>query len=85
MAKKKCKTALRKTSQAVSVENRAESGVPGVSYGFYPPIIPPLFRLPFANSTTPPDLIVLHLSDSILGPTKYPIALRSHISANTRN
>lgn len=40
MAKKKCKAALRKTSQAVSVENRAESGVPGVS-----PYCSPPFRL----------------------------------------
>ena len=85
MAKKKYRAALRKTSKTVSVEDRAESGVPEVSYDFYPSIISPLFRLPLANSTTPPDLIVLHLSDSILGPTKYPIALRNHISANTRN
>ena len=85
MAKKKCKSALRKNSQAVSVEDQAESGVPVVSYGFYQLIVPPLFRLPFANSTTPPDLIVLHLSDLILGQTKYPIALRNHISANTQN
>ena len=85
MEKKKRKAALKKTGKTVSVKNRAESGVPEVSYDFYPSIISPLFRLPLANSTTPPDLIVLRLSDSILGPTKYPITLRNHISANIRN